>query len=171
MSIVLLFIFFLFFEETPTPASSLVIPGSSYPAPPPSYVPAANAPSIAPTSVDGHTQWTDFGPVVPQLSTAYRVAAPIAKYVTTPIVHAANAVVGGASPYADLKPNGDGTYTDGLGAHVVVNADGTVTRHNPPFSQTNGGKVIIAAGHGLATAGKAVGHAASATYHFFTSIF
>lgn len=127
-------------------------------------VPTANGVSVAPTV-------TDFGPVVPQLGAFYAVAKPLADKVTTPLINKINSAVGGATPYGPLKnvkqnPDGSYTGTDGLGATVTLNPDGTIHRTNPSFSQTNGGKVLIAAGHGIAKGATAVGHAASAAYHW-----
>jgi hypothetical protein len=117
--------------------------GTPTPATPPGFVPAVPI---------------QFGPVVPQLGPAYSVLKPIADNVTTPLVHALNGAVGGATPFGGLKSNGDGTYTDGLGATITPNADGTVTRKAAPWRQTNGGRVIVAVGSTVQGGASAVGH-------------
>jgi hypothetical protein len=54
-----------------------------------------------------------------------------------------NSAIGGANPYAGLKRNADGTYTDGTGAKITFNADGTITRKAQSWTSTNGGKLIV----------------------------
>lgn len=101
---------------------------------------------------------SDPGPVLPGLGPFYNAAKPIADNITTPLIHKINSTVGGVDPTAGLKKNKNGTYTDGLGSTLTLNSDGTVHRQNPPWQQTNGGKVIVAVGHAFASGGRAVEH-------------
>jgi hypothetical protein len=54
--------------------------------------------------------------------------AIVADNVTTPVISSINKAVGGVNPYAGLKKNPDGTYTDGMGCTIKFNANGTYQR-------------------------------------------
>lgn len=125
--------------------------------------PTATVPPPAKTGVTIPAVVADPGPVVPQLGAAYAVLKPIATYITTPAINKINSAVGGVTPFggvSNVHTNADGTATgtDGLGATVVFHPDGTITRHNPPWQQTNGGKVIVAVGNGVKHAAQSVAH-------------
>lgn len=72
-------------------------------------------------------------------------------------IDALNKGIGGANPYAGLTKQADGSYKDGLGASYTFNADGTYTRKNPSWKQTNGGKIIYGTGSAVVNAFKSVG--------------
>ncbi len=103
------------------------------------------------------------GPGVGALAPVYGLFRPIADNITTPLINAANRSVGGVNPYgAPSAPTknaaGQWTQTDPLGATITYNPDGTYTRKNPSFSQTNGGKFIIRAGSDVKQAAVGVTH-------------
>ena len=137
--------------------------------------PPPGSPGTAPTGkVTGGFVQT--GPVLPQLAPIYSALRPIANHLTTPLINTLNRAAGGSNPYGaptDLKvlPSGEVQGTDGLGATVVFHKDGTITRHNPSFSQTSGGKFVIGAGHALEGAGNQVVSAGKSALHFVEGLF
>ncbi len=70
------------------------------------------------------------------LGAAGPLGAPLA--VLQPTVKAGvdklNSAIGGSNPYAGLKRNSDGTYTDGQGCKLTFKPDGTYTRVCPQKS-------------------------------------
>jgi hypothetical protein len=107
--------------------------------------PAAPAPG-APAGTKLEATFAPLVPPLPGIGPAVAVIKPIADNVTTPIINGLNnglksvGAVGpvqlGGSPYGPLVKNTDGTFTDGTGAKITPNADGTYTRSLPP-SQSN----------------------------------
>ncbi len=116
----------------------------------PARAPAPSGPStLNPTA-------TTIVPPLPGLGQAYAVLKPVADHITTPLVHSINSAVGGVDPYGKLTRNADGTYTDGTGATVTLNANGTITRKAAPgYSSWYYNNI----GHPISQAGTGVVHA------------
>ncbi|HZC31228.1 MAG TPA: hypothetical protein VE261_06880, partial [Gaiellaceae bacterium] len=116
----------------------------------------------APGPTPGAPSFAPLVPPLPGLGQAYALAKPIADHITTPIVHGLNDKLGqigtigpvkfGGGPYAALKDNGDGTYTNGFGDIVTPQADGKVTIEPSKTSswyERNVGSPISKAGTGV----------------------
>lgn len=109
------------------------------------------SPPVGPSSLNPRFDMSGLGAAGP-------LGAPLA--VLQPLVaggiNKLNSAFGGANPYAGLTKNANGTYTDGLGANVKLNSDGTVTRTNPNWKNTNGGKIIYGTGQAIKSIGGAI---------------
>lgn len=91
----------------------------------PTILPQKPPPGAAPINPDFSAN--DYLGSVPVIGQAYKVLKPVAPVVQSGIGKVDNAV-GAVNPYGTLKPNGDGTYTDGSGCKITPKPDGTYDR-------------------------------------------
>lgn len=141
---------------------------------------SSTAPASSTTQGLVNPTFTDFGPVVPQLGPAYAALKPIADNITTPLINGLNHAVGGADPYGgvkNLKQNPDGTFTgtDGLGATVTFNKDGTINRSYGSFSQqwerSNVHGALVDVKNAAVSGYEGAKSAVSSAYHTITGLF